>query len=122
LTALEFLSRQGGLTDPSVIRTFYDLQNGIIMPGAFGFVAAVFLTSLGAAMVRGVFAAPWVGWLSLVFAALSLVSGILGLTTSSGGTSPLGYFPAIGFVLIGLISSIFMLRTPARVVGRARDR
>src|ERR1700730_11311318 len=57
MTALEFLSKQGGLNDPSVTRIFYDLQNGVIMPGAFGCMAAFFLTSLGATMVRRKFAA-----------------------------------------------------------------
>jgi hypothetical protein len=117
LTALEFVSKQGGLTDPSVIRTFYDLQSGIIMPGAFGCIAAVFLASVGAAMVRRVFAAPWVGWLSFALAGLSVVSSVVGLTITDGGTSALGYFPAIGFVLITFISSIFMLRDPAEGVG-----
>ena len=48
--------------------------------------------------------------MSLVFALLSIVSSIEGLTISNGGTSALGYFPAVGFVLVGLISSVFMLR------------
>ena len=110
LTALEFLSKQGGLTDPSVSRTFFDLQNGIVMPGMFGFAAAIFLLALGSAILRGTFASRWVGWISLVFALLSVVSSIEGLTISSGGTSALGYFPAVGFVLVGLVSSVFMLR------------
>jgi hypothetical protein len=110
LTALEFLSKQGGLTDPSVSRAFFDLQNGIIMPGMFGFAAAIFLLALGSAVLRGTFATRWVGWVSLVFALLSIVSSIEGLTISNGGTSALGYFPAVGFVLVGLISSVFMLR------------
>lgn len=110
LTALEFLSKQSGLTDPSVSRIFFDLQNGIIMPGMFGFAAAIFLLALGSAMLRGTFAARWVGWVSLVFALLSVVSSVEGLTISNGGTSAFGYFPAVGFVLVGLISSVFMLR------------
>ena len=110
LTALEFLSKQGGLNDPSITRTFFDLQNGIIMPGMFGCAAAVFLVALGSAILRGAFAARWLGWVSLGFAALSVVSSVAGLTISDGGTSAFGYFPAVGFVLVGLISSIYMLR------------
>jgi hypothetical protein len=65
LTVLAFLATQdGGLTDSSTVRAFYDVYNGIVMPGAFGFVAAIFLTSVGLAMVRRVFAARWVGYLS----------------------------------------------------------
>ena len=110
LTALEFLSKQGGLTDRSITRVFYDLENGIIMPGMFGCAAAIFLTALGIAMVRGKFGARWIGWISLLFAALSVVSAIMGLTVTNGGTSAIGYFPAIGFVLVGLTSSIYIVR------------
>jgi hypothetical protein len=110
LTALEFLSKQGGLTDPALTRAFYDLQNGLIMPGLFGCVTAVFLVSVGAAAVGGIVAARWVGWLSLVLAALSVLSSVIGLTLANGGTSALGFFPAIGFAVIALITSIFMLR------------
>jgi hypothetical protein len=109
LTALEFLSKQGGLTDPALTWVFYDLQNGLIMPGLFGCVTAVFLVSVGAAAVGGIVAARWVGWLSLVLAALSVLSSVIGLTLANGGTSALGFFPAIGFALITLITSFFML-------------
>ena len=51
LTALEYLAEQGGLTDPALTRVYFDLQNGLIMPGLFGCVAAVFLASVGAAAV-----------------------------------------------------------------------
>jgi hypothetical protein len=115
LTALEFLSKQGGLTDPSITRIFFDLQNGIIMPGMFGCAAAVFLVALGSAMLRNTLAARWVGWVSLGFAALSVVSSVVGLMISDGGTSSFGYFPAVGFVLVGLISNIYMLRYRAPV-------
>jgi hypothetical protein len=110
-TALEFLVKQGGLTDPSVTRIFYDLQNGIIMPGAFGFMAAVFLVAFGSAALRRVFAAPWLGWLSFVLAGFAVAGSILGLTLTNGGTMfPFAFLPAIGFVVVVLITSIYMLR------------
>lgn len=109
-TALEFLSKQGGLTDPALTRVFYDLQNDLIMPGLFGCVTAVFLVSVGAAAVGGIVAARWVGWLSLVLAALSVLSSVIGLTLANGGTSGLGFFPAVGFAVSALITSTFMLR------------
>jgi hypothetical protein len=109
LTALEFLSKQGGLTDAALVQTFFDFQNGIIMPGAFGLVAAVFFVAAGVAMIRHAFAAPWLGWASLAFAVLSVVSGIIGLTMTNGGTTALSFFPAIGFVVIGIVSGVFML-------------
>jgi hypothetical protein len=113
LTALEFLSKQGGLTDPAVTRTFYDLQNGIIMPGAFGCIAAVMLAAIGASAVRRIFAAPWLGWLSFLFAALAVTGSLVGLTSTSGGTSAFGFMPAVGSGVILLISSIFMVRDSA---------
>lgn len=110
LTALEFVSRQGGLTDPSLTRALFDLQNGLIMPGAFGCIAAVLLAAIGVAAVRGVFAAVWLGWLSFVLAALALAGSMIGLTSVTGGTSALGYSPAIGLSIVMLLSSVFMLR------------
>ncbi|HVA88945.1 MAG TPA: hypothetical protein VNL71_03800, partial [Chloroflexota bacterium] len=65
----------------------------------------------GIAMVRRTFAAPWLGYLSLVFAPLSVVGAVLGLTLTDGGTvSPLSFAPAIGSMVVVVISSIFMLR------------
>ena len=119
LTALEFLSKQGGLTDPAVTRSFYDLENGIIMPGAFGCIAAVFLIAVGVAAVRRMFAAPWLGGLSFLFAALAVVGSLLGLTSTDGGTSVFGFMPAIGSGVILLIASVFMLRDTATGVVRA---
>ncbi len=113
LSALVFVSKQGGLTDPALTRTFFDLQNGLIMPGAFGCMAAVLLAAIGAAAVRRVFAAAWLGWLSFVLAALALVGSMLGLTSVGGGTSALGYSPALGASIVVLIASVFMLRDNA---------
>ena len=113
LTALEFVSRQGGVVNPSLTRVLFELQNGIIMPGAFGCVAAVWLVAVGVAAVRGIFAAPWLGWLSFVFAALAAAGSLLGLTSLDGGTSVFGYLPAIGSGVILLFSSIFMVRESA---------
>jgi hypothetical protein len=112
LTLLAFLSKQsGGLSDQSTVRALYDLFNGIVMPGGFGFVAAIFLTAVGLGMVRGKFASRWLGHLSLVFAPVSIAGGVLGLTQTTGGTSsPVSFSPAIGSMTIVLLSSIYMLR------------
>jgi len=80
------------------------------MPGAFGCMAALLLVAIGTAAVRRVFAAAWLGWLSFVLAALALAGSMIGLTSASGGTSALGYSPAIGASIIMLIASVFMLR------------
>ncbi len=108
LTALEFLSKQGGLTDPSLTRAFYDLQNGIIMPGAFGCIAAIFLTAVGVALLRRRFGARWLGWLSVVLAVFAVIGSVLGLTLTD--PTVFGFLPAIGSLLVVLISSIFMVR------------
>jgi hypothetical protein len=110
LTALEFVTEQGGLTDPALTRAFFDLQNGIVMPGAFGLIIAVFLVAAGLAILRRTFAARWLGWLSIAFSALSVFSGLLGLTLKNGGTTPFSYFPAIGFGFVAIGSGIYMLR------------
>jgi hypothetical protein len=110
LTTLEFVSEQGGPADPALTRAFFDLQNGIVMPGAFGLIITVFLVAVGVAILRRTFAARWLGWLSIVFSALSVLSGLLGLTLKNGGTTPFSYFPAIGFGVIAIASGIYMLR------------
>lgn len=111
LTALVFVHKQGALADPSVVRIFFDLQNGLVMPGLFGFFMAGTLAALGVAMIRRDLAKPWVGWLSAILAALSAVGALTGLSTVNGGTSALGYSPAIGYGIVILITSIYMLRT-----------
>ncbi len=113
LSALVFASKQGGLTAPALTRTFFDLQNGLIMPGAFGCMAAVLLAAIGTAAVRRVFAASWLGWLSFVLAGLALAGSMIGLTSAGGGTAALGYSPALGASIVMLISSVFMLRDSA---------
>lgn len=114
LTALVLVSKQGVRADSALTRAFFDLQNGVILPGAFGFVMAVLLTAIGVVTLRRSFAAPWLGWVSAVFAALSVLSGILGLTLTNGGTTPFSYFPAIGIGVIAIVSGIYMLRDHAR--------
>jgi len=122
LSALVFASKQGGLTDPALTHTFFDLQNGLIMPGAFGCIAAVLLAAIGTAAVRRVFAAAWLGWLSFVLAALALAGSMIGLTSADGGTSALGYSPALGASIVVLIASVFMLRDSASATELAPAR
>jgi hypothetical protein len=113
-TALAYLGQQGAAANAPAITALYDLQDGIVMPGAYGFVAAVFLVAAGLAMLRGVVASRWLGVLSLVFAALSVAGGTLGLTLVNGGSvSPVSYSPAIGTSVVSVIVSIYMLRRSA---------
>jgi len=87
------------------------------MPGMFGCMAALFLAAFATIVVLRAFAAPWLGWLSYVLAVRSLVSGIAGLTVTTGGTSALGYFP-LGSLVIIRISSIYMLRYRPSDIGQ----
>ena len=114
LTALVFLHKQGALADASVVRIFFDLQNGLVMPGLFGFFMAGTLAALGVAMIRRDLAKPWVGWLSVILEALSAIGAVTGLSTVNGGTSALGYSPAIGYGIV-ILTSIYMLRTKREV-------
>jgi hypothetical protein len=111
LSALVYLHKQGGPTDPALVRAFFDLQNGLIMPGLFGFFIAGFLVAIGVAMIRGHLARPWVGWLAVVLAVLSSAGAATGLSSVSGGTTVVGYSPVISFGIVTLITSIYMLRT-----------
>ncbi len=114
LTALVYLHNQGGPADPALVRIFFDLQNGLIMPGLFGFFMAGTLVALGLAMIRGHLARAWVGWLAVVLAVLSAAGGATGLLSPSGGTSIVGYSPAIGYGIVALITSIYLLRGDPR--------
>jgi hypothetical protein len=112
LSALVYLHKQGGPTDPALVRAFFDLQNGLIMPGLFGLFIAGFLVAIGVAMIRGHLARPWVGWLAVVLAVFSSAGAATGLFSLSGGTTIVGYSPVISFGIVALITSIYMLRTP----------
>lgn len=111
LSALVYLHKQGGPTDPALVRVFFDLQNGLIMPGLFGLFMAGFLVAIGVAMIRGHLARPWAGWLAVVLAVLSSAGAATGLLSVSGGTTIVGYSPVISFGIVVLITSIYMLRT-----------
>ncbi len=111
LTALSFLSKQGGLTaEPQLTRLLYHLYNGIFMPGLahLGFAAYFAIIGLGAR--RGVLQPRWVAWPSLVLAPLALLNGVIGLTASNGGAFPIAPLAVLGFVVITVTLSISLLR------------
>lgn len=111
LTALVYLARQGGPSDPALVRTFFDLQNGLIMPGMFGFFVASTMAAAGVAMIRGHLARPWAGWLALILAAFAAAGAVSGLSSVGGGTTLVGYAPALGYGIFALVTSIFLLRS-----------
>ena len=123
LLALSFAGGlPGGAGDGSVIRALYALANGIIMPGAYGVFAALFIGTLAIAALRGAFATRWLGFVLLAFAALSLTGGLIGLSQVDGGTSSvLSYSPAFVTILTSLLCGIAMiLQDRARTADAAR--
>jgi hypothetical protein len=112
LSVLVYLHKQGGPPDPALVRALFDLQNGLIMPGLFGFFVAGFLAAVGVAMIRGQLARPWTGWFTLLLAALAIAGAATGLTSVSGGTTLIGYSPVVSYGVFTLITSIYLLRTP----------
>lgn len=117
VSALVLTSKQGVPADPALTRALWDLQSGLLMPGAFGLVMTVFFVGIGTAILRGAFAAPWLARTSLAFAGLSTVSGIVGLTAIDGGTTPLSFFPAVGLGVVAIASGIYLLRDEHRTTA-----
>ncbi len=59
---------------------------------------------------------PWLGWLSIAMAILNLVGGILSVTTTNGAALLIVLLGFLGFGIVVLITSIFLLRyRPAAV-------
>jgi hypothetical protein len=117
ILALSFtVGLPGGAGDGSAIRALYALAGGIIMPGAYGVFAALFIGTLAIAALRRAFATRWLGFVLLVFAALSLTGGLIGLSQVDGGNSSvLSIAPAFVTIATSLICGIVMV-----LQGRAR--
>lgn len=64
-------------------------------------------------MVRRSFAAPWLGWLSLALAGVNVVSAISSQTAMDGGLLAVQFIGTIGFGVVILIVSIYMVRDDA---------
>ena len=112
IALLAFMDGQsGGIPDPTVVRMLGDLNQ--VFFGASSAVTAVFLCSLGLAMVSREIAAPWLGWASLVIAALNGISVWIALTFSSfhgKGWVPIAFGAYVGFAAVVLVTSVFLLR------------
>jgi len=109
---LAFMDGQsGGIRDPTVVRMLGDLNQ--VCFAASCAVTAVFVGSLGLAMLSRGIAAPWLGWVCLVVAVLNAVSIWIALTFSSyhgKGWTPIAFGAFIGFAVIVLITSGSLLR------------
>jgi hypothetical protein len=109
------IAQPGGISDPSIVRMLGDLN--VVLFAASSVVTAVFLLALGLSIVRRNLPAPaWLGWLSIVVAALNAVVVWLAMTFSTyhGEAWNIVAFGAfIGFLLVVLIASISLMRQPS---------
>jgi hypothetical protein len=118
------VAQPGGIGDPSLVRMLGDLNT--IFFSVTSVMTAVFLGSLGWAMVRGELSLRWLGWVGLVVAVFNAVAVWIGVTFSSyhgKGWLVIGWGAYIGFIVFMLILSGSMLRqrqvTPAAVSASA---
>lgn len=113
MTLLAFMAKgPGGLVDGPTVRTMFDL--GQITAGLGTMLFAPFLLAMGYAMVRKELVAAWLGWLSMVVAALDVVAGA-GLMTQSTYSSTWNFMGYAGFLAAGvviLIASVSMVWHP----------
>jgi hypothetical protein len=111
---LAFMDAQpGGIGDPSLVRMLGDLNT--IFFAVTSVMTAVFLASLGWAMVRGELAASWLGWLCLVVAVFNGIAVWIGVTFSSyhgKGWLVIGWGAYIGFLIVMLITVGTLFRQP----------
>ena len=109
---LAFMAAQpGGITDLSLVRMLGDLNT--IFFSVTSVMTAVFIGSLGWAMVRGELSMPWLGWVGLVVAVFNAIAVWIGVTFSSyHGKAWLvvGWGAYIGFLIVMLVMSASVLR------------
>ncbi len=118
---LAFMDAQpGGISDLSLVRMLGDLNT--IFFAATSVMTAVFLAAFGLAMVAGVIARPWLGWLCLVVAAFNALAVWIGVTFSSyhgKGWLVVGWGAYVGFLAVMLIAGVLLVRQPVGTAARA---
>ena len=111
---LAFLDAQpGGLQDGSIVRMLADL--GVVM-------TAVFACSVAVAILRREMGGAWLGWLSLLVAALNAIAVVTSLTFSTyhgAAWGVPGWGAYLGFLVLVLGLAITMLRGAATSASRA---
>jgi len=109
--AMAFLSHQPSAAQAATMTGLYQLENGIVMPGAVGLVAAAFLGTAAAAAFRAVAGARRLGYLWAVLAVLSAAGGLIALSTVNGGmSSPLSFAPLLAVSLAAVVLGVGMMR------------
>ena len=88
----------------------------IVLFAASSIMTAVFLLALGLSFLRQQLPGPsWLGWLSLIVAALNAVVVWVALTFSTyhgKGWNAVGFGAFVGFLLVVLITSVSLMRRP----------
>ena len=104
---LAFMAAQpAGIPDATVVRMLADLN--LVLFAASSVMTGLFLLAAGLAMLRGVLATAWLGWLSLVVAAFNGVAVWVGVTFSSyhgKAWNVVGWGAFIGFLVVTVILS-----------------
>lgn len=111
-------SQAGGIHDLALVRMLGDLN--VVFFAASSVMTAVFLCALGLAMAHRLLVAPWLGWTSLVVAAFNAMSVWIGVTFSSyhgKGWTVIAFGAFLGFVVVVLVTSVFMLARQKRDAG-----
>ena len=116
IALLAFMVAQpGGFSGASIVRMLGDLN--LVLFAASSVVTAVFLLALGLSILRGHLPTPtWLGWLSIVVAALNAVTVWIAMTFSTyhgKGWNVVAFGAFIGFLLVVLITSISLMRQPS---------
>jgi hypothetical protein len=78
-------------------------------------MTALFMLAVGIALLRRELVAPWLGYVAIVVAALNGMAVVTTLTFSTyhaGGWLGVGWGAYLGFILVVLVASIAMLRSP----------
>jgi hypothetical protein len=122
--AMVFLSHQSSTSAHSPAMTdLYQLENGIVMPGAVGLVGAAFLASVAVAAWRAVAGTRRWAYVWAALAMLSAAGGVIALCTVNGGmSSPLSYAPLFGVSLATVVIGVVMVRGKGRVAAADRAR
>jgi hypothetical protein len=107
------LDAQGGIQNADVVRMLGDSTQVLYAVGVI--MTLVFLASAGAAMLNRELVAPWLGTVALiavVLNALAIVTSMTFATYHGAGWAVPGWGAYLGFVLVVLITSVSLARTP----------
>jgi hypothetical protein len=116
---LAFMDAQGSVTTGDVVRMLGDLN--IVLFAVIAAITMVFLIAIGSAILQGELAGRWLGWVSLVAAALNAITVVTAMTFSTyhGAAWAIpGWGAFIGALFVVVVVSVSLLRTKATAPDR----